>query len=126
MRCTENDEEPHCPLRRGRAALPARHGHRREDPRPRAPRLATRLNNLAGLYRDTGRYAEAEPLYRRALTILEKALPADHPNLATARKSYARLLDQLGRTDEAIALRAQAVAARPLPSPSSREPGGTK
>ena len=28
------------------------------------PEVATSLNNLAVLYKDTGRYAEAEPLYQ--------------------------------------------------------------
>ncbi len=41
---------------------------------PQDPRLATSLNNLALLYHDQGRYAEAEPLYERALAIVEKAL----------------------------------------------------
>src|SRR5712664_2780548 len=31
------------------------------------------LNNFAGLYQSRGRYAEAEPLYRRSLTIRESA-----------------------------------------------------
>ena len=48
-------------------------------------------------YQDTGRYAEAEPLYERAVAILEKSLPADHPDLATVRVNYAGLLDELGR-----------------------------
>ena len=64
------------------------------------------------LYQDTGRYAEAEPLYQRALAILEKSLPPDHPNLATVRENYAGLLDELGRADEAAALRARAAAPR--------------
>jgi tetratricopeptide (TPR) repeat protein len=85
---------------------------------------AAGLNNLALLYWTTGRYAEAEPLYGHALTILEKALPADHPNLAVIRTNYARLLDQLGRGEEAAALRAQAAATRPSPSP--HEGGRTK
>jgi tetratricopeptide (TPR) repeat protein len=68
---------------------------------PEHPDFATRLNNLAGLYRATGRHAEAEPLYERALAIGEKALPPDHPNLALVRKNYAILLDELGRSDEA-------------------------
>jgi uncharacterized protein HemY len=59
------------------------------------------------LYRDTGRLAEAEPLFRRALAILEKALPAD---LATVRETYAALLDDLGRPAEAAALRAKSGA----------------
>jgi tetratricopeptide (TPR) repeat protein len=35
--------------------------------------VGTALNNLAGLYQAQGRYAEAEPLYRRSLAIREKA-----------------------------------------------------
>jgi Tetratricopeptide repeat len=43
--------------------------------------MATSLNNLAWLY-----YArpKAEPLYRRALAICEKALGPEHPNVATS------------------------------------------
>ena len=36
---------------------------------PEYPRLAVWLNNLARLYRANGRYAEAEPLLKRALAI---------------------------------------------------------
>jgi tetratricopeptide (TPR) repeat protein len=32
------------------------------------------LNNLAGLYYSQGKYAEAEPLYKRSLQIREKTL----------------------------------------------------
>ena len=39
---------------------------------PEDPRLAATLNNLAELYRAQGKYAEAEPLYQRALAIFEK------------------------------------------------------
>ena len=44
---------------------------------------ATGLNNLVMLYHAQGKYAEAEPLYRRALAIWEKALGPEHPNVAT-------------------------------------------
>ena len=41
--------------------------------RQRGPsETATDLNNLALLYHAQGRYAEAEPLYRRALAIVEQ------------------------------------------------------
>ena len=40
------------------------------------PELAKYLNNLANLLGDTGRYEEAEPLYRRAIEIGEKVLGA--------------------------------------------------
>ena len=48
------------------------------------PRLGTTLNNLAELYQDQGRYGEAEPLYKRALAIREKALGPEHPDVATS------------------------------------------
>jgi len=50
-------------------------------------RLATSLNNLALLYSEQDRYAEAEPLARRALEIWEKALGPEHPNVAQAWKT---------------------------------------
>jgi hypothetical protein len=52
-------------------ALPASH-----------PDIALSLNNLANLYQARGRYAEAEPLHKRALAISEKALGGEHPNVA--------------------------------------------
>jgi tetratricopeptide (TPR) repeat protein len=39
---------------------------------PDHPDVATALNNLASLLQDKGDYADAEPLYRRALAIAEK------------------------------------------------------
>ena len=49
------------------------------------------LNNLAVLYDNQGRYAEAEPLYKRSLAIREKALGPDHPDVATALNNLAEL-----------------------------------
>ncbi|TDJ70156.1 MAG: tetratricopeptide repeat protein [Proteobacteria bacterium] len=42
-----------------------------QDRRLAAIRLATSLTNLAELYKTQGKYAEAEPLYQRALAIFE-------------------------------------------------------
>jgi tetratricopeptide (TPR) repeat protein len=42
---------------------------------PEHPVVATSLNNLAGLYRAQGQYAQAELFYKRALAIQEKAAP---------------------------------------------------
>ncbi len=39
---------------------------------PQDPRLATTLNNLAALYHAQGKYADAEPLHKRALAIIER------------------------------------------------------
>ena len=41
---------------------------------PEHPDVATNLNNLAALYSDQSRYAEAEPLYQQALAIRDWAL----------------------------------------------------
>jgi CHAT domain-containing protein len=58
---------------------------------PEHPDVATALNNLAGLYRAQGRYAEAEPAYKRSLAIREKALGPEHPAVATALNNLAWL-----------------------------------
>ena len=78
------------------------------------PDVATSLTNLAALYDFQGQYAQSEPLYQRALNILQKSLPADHPNLATGMENYATLLENLGRKAEAQQWQAKAEAARQL------------
>ena len=50
---------------------------------PDHPDVARSLNNLAALYETQGRYADAEPLYKRSLAIREKALGPDHPDVAS-------------------------------------------
>src|SRR5271166_2817259 len=40
------------------------------------------LNNLAKVYKEQGKYADAEGLYKRALAIFEKTLGKDHPYVA--------------------------------------------
>ena len=59
------------------------------------------LNNLALLYLDQGRYADAEPLIKRALAISEKALGPDHPGLATDLNNLAGLYHVQGRYADA-------------------------
>ena len=66
------------------------------------------LNNLGELYRAQSRYAEAEPLYKRSLSILEKALGPDHPDVATVLKDYAGFLREVGKTEEAETMEARA------------------
>ena len=76
------------------------------------PRLATTLNNLAALYLGQGQYDEAEPLFRRALAIVEKAQGPEHPNVAISLENYAELLGNLGRDAEAKMMEARAKAIR--------------
>jgi len=59
--------------------------------------VAVSLNNLAGLYWATGRYAEAEPLYVRALQIAEKDLGKDHLEVARSLNNLAVLYRETGR-----------------------------
>src|SRR5688572_23424488 len=54
-------------------------------------RLATSLNNLALLYKIQAKYAEAEPIYQRAVGIIEKALGPEHPTLASILNNIAEL-----------------------------------
>ncbi len=74
--------------------------------------MATSLTGLTVLYHAQGRYAEAEPLYERALAIWEGALGPEHPNVATGLKNYAALLRKTGRNSEAAKLEARAKAIR--------------
>jgi hypothetical protein len=64
--------------------------------------------NLAMLYEDQGRYANAEQLCQQAIALLEKGFGSDHPNLAIFLENYSHLLRKLRRADEAAALEARA------------------
>jgi hypothetical protein len=57
-----------------------------------------------------GRYAQAEPLFRRSLAIREKALGPEHPEVATNLENYAALLRQTARANEAERMEARAKA----------------
>jgi tetratricopeptide (TPR) repeat protein len=72
--------------------------------------VATDLSNLAVLYSTQGQYAEAEPLYQRALAIKEKALGPDHPDVATALNNVAALYKKTGREKEAAVMEKRAAA----------------
>jgi tetratricopeptide (TPR) repeat protein len=77
---------------------------------PEHPDVATDLNNLAQLLKDTNRLPEVEPLYRRALSIWEKSFGHDHPNVAIALNNLASLLQATNRLAEAEPLRRRALA----------------
>ena len=68
---------------------------------PEHPRVATHLNNLAALLRVTNRLGEAEPLYRRALSIDQKSYGPEHPDVATDLNNLAQLLQATNRLGEA-------------------------
>ena len=74
--------------------------------------MAHSLNNLARLYQAQGKYADAEPLHKRALAIWESALGPEHPNVAKGLENYASLRRKMGLSAEAARLEAQARAIR--------------
>jgi tetratricopeptide (TPR) repeat protein len=76
------------------------------------PDDATVLNNLGISVMDAGDYAGAEPLFRRALAIDEKALGPDHPAVATDLNNLALLLQNKGDYAGAEPLFRRALAIR--------------
>jgi tetratricopeptide (TPR) repeat protein len=74
-------------------------------------RQAPLLNNLAQVCRFTGRYLEAETLYREAIRIWEEAVGQDHPDLARGLMNLAAFYHERGREAgaEQLYLRAAAI-----------------
>ena len=66
--------------------------------------LATSLSHLGGLYHTQGEYRKAEPFYKRALAILEKALGPKHPYVATSLSNLADLYRAQGKYGHAESL----------------------
>jgi len=76
--------------------------------------VATSLNNLAALYKTQGDYAKAEPLYKRALAIFEKALGPNHPDVAQSLGNMATLYRATKRDKEALELEKRAERIRAI------------
>lgn len=76
-------------------------------------RLAATLSNLAELYRNQGKYPEADELNRRALEIWGKNLDKpDDPNVAQALNSLALTYGAQGRYSEAEPIFKRSLAIR--------------
>lgn len=63
--------------------------------------IATSLSNLAELYQVKGRYAEAELLYKRTVTINEQVLGKNAPNTAMSLNNLAGVYYAQGKYSEA-------------------------
>jgi tetratricopeptide (TPR) repeat protein len=74
---------------------------------------ASRLDREAQQLNQQGRYAEAEPLYKRSLAIREKALGPDHPDVALSLNNLAGLYDNQGRYAEAEPLYKRSLIGEP-------------
>ncbi len=57
--------------------------------------------HIEGVYVFQGKYEEAEPLYLRSLTIWEKQLGENHPDVAQSLNNLAKLYQAQGRYNEA-------------------------
>ena len=80
--------------------------------RPEDLSVATTLNALANLYVGKGRYAEAEPLYKRSLAIREKKLGPNHLDVAGSLRNLALLYQDERRYAEAEPLYKRSLAIR--------------
>lgn len=77
---------------------------------PSHPGVANSLNNLADVHAIQGRCAQAEPLYRQALTILEEAFGPEHPAVANILRNLADLYFLQQRYAEADSLYRRSIA----------------
>ncbi len=62
---------------------------------PTHPNKALCLNNLAMLYKEQGKFAEAKLFYQRALSIYVHLLGPNHSTTTSVRNNYASLLQKL-------------------------------
>lgn len=76
---------------------------------PEHPSLARHLGGLGDAYRGLGRFADAEPMYVRALAIHERATP-EKPAVAWTLRNLAQLYREMGRKEEADRLEQRAAA----------------
>ena len=77
---------------------------------PDHPEVAVSLNNLASLYRKTGDFERAEPLYEKALAIWEKSSDPIHDQLADTLRSLAAIRQRNGDYERAESLLKRALA----------------
>ncbi len=75
------------------------------------PSTLLSVNNLAVLYFNQGRHAEAEVLLRHVLEVRERVLGKEHPDTINTINNLAALYDAQGRYAEAEPLFRRALAA---------------
>ncbi len=66
------------------------------------------------IYYNQGQYVQAEPLYKRALAIWDKALGPNHPTVSACLENLAELYRVTNRDDEAETLEQRVVRIRAL------------
>lgn len=79
--------------------------------------IAAILNQIAQVYNDAGRIAEARTAWRDAVTVLRDGFPDGHPGIGVFLAGIARSLGKEGKHDEALPLFQEAFAAREASGP---------
>jgi tetratricopeptide (TPR) repeat protein/cellulose biosynthesis protein BcsQ len=74
--------------------------------------LARELNTLGALYRDEGRWRQAQRNFEESLALRQRSLGEDHPDTLLSKANLADALRQQGRLDEAQFLDESIVDAR--------------
>ena len=103
-----------------------------EEWQPDDPRVVTSLMNMGIVYHTQRQYAQAEPLYQRALTLQERMLGADHPHLVPLLKAYADVQRRMAplqsllpwSTANKLAARARYIQEREEGTSDQAPPGG--
>ena len=80
--------------------------------RPNDPNLASIQNRIANIYFKSGYYTHADPLYKRALEIREKAFGPEHLDVATSLLNLAGNHAKLRRHELSLPLNIRAVNIR--------------
>ena len=68
------------------------------------PDYAEAYNNLGNALSEQSKYGEADPMYRRAIAIWEKAVGQDHPSVATGLNNLAAVCVNMKKYSEAETL----------------------
>ena len=71
---------------------------------PDHSKTAESLNNIAVVYQDQRRFADAEPVLQRALAIFEKQLGPEHSLTAITRDNLAKMYQAQGQHPRAMPL----------------------
>ena len=80
--------------------------------------LGTMLNNVALIYRRSGRQKAAEPCYLDALELYEKHLGPEHPDVAAVLNNLGVFYTGEGRLEEAEQMHERALAIRRKANPT--------
>lgn len=78
------------------------------------PKVPQTLNNLANCLRQQGRYADADPLYLRAIELKGKQVGPLHKDMIPYFENYAKMLRAAGKEKEAekMEFKAKAIFAK--------------